>query len=293
MVKCGSKVYASTDIDVDAADNCCEDNGGDIYMICAGIDYSCDRTWAGKHPLDTRPAWEMRQDLGRRCSANVYPIFNQQSTIDGVTSMIEQVGAKVGPDDWFIFYYTGHGDQLADDDNEEANGKDSAFCLLGPDRNTEPRQEVWLRDDDFAKAITENVTRDAKILVLADCCHSGTIMDLNRPCWDEGDFRALSISGCTDKQTSAGTGKGGMFSRALTKAIQDCCQELEEGYSVGEVYNRTLQKYQEYKQPGHTQSITINCSGGLMPKDLKLPLAPDEGYVTKANTTLRGINVTK
>jgi hypothetical protein len=57
-----------------------------------------------------------------------------------------------------------------------------------------------LRDDDFAKLVTGSVHADTNVLILADCCHSGTVADLNKPLWQ--GYRVASISGCTDKQTS-------------------------------------------------------------------------------------------
>lgn len=290
MGQCGASKFSSEDEEVD--EGVPGDLEGEIYMIVAGIDYSCDRTWAGKNPLDTKIAWQMMQDLGHSCGATVVPVWNEQCTIAGITSVIQQVGEMVGPEDYFIFYYTGHGDRLADDDGDEtaADGQDSALCLLGADGNTEPRDQVWMRDDALASLITDNVTSEAKIIVLADCCHSGTIMDVTRSCWQ--DYVALSIAGCEDKQTSAGTGKGGMFTRALTRAVQECAEEGEEGYSVAEIYNRTKRFYDQYKQGGHTQNITIHGCG-VMPGDLAWPLAPDEEYVTTANTTNRGIQITQ
>lgn len=287
MGSCGSKKWSVEDEEVE--DGVPADLEGEIYMLACGIDYSCDKTWAGKNPLDTKPAWQMMQDLAFDCDASVSALFNEQCTIAGVTAAIQEVGGMVGPGDYFVFYYTGHGDQLPDDDRDEEDGQDSALCLLGADGNTEPRDQVWMRDDHLAEVITDSVTPEAKIIILADCCHSGTIMDVTRSCWK--DFTALSIAGCQDNQTSAGTGKGGMFSRALTRAIEELAQAGEEGYSVAEVYNKTLQYYKEHKQAGHTQNITIHGCG-VMPKDLAWPLSPEESYVSPANTTLRGIQIT-
>lgn len=264
---------------------------GEVHIIIAGIDYSCDRTWAGQNPLDTRFAFDIYVDLAQRCEcATIKTLWNQECTKEGFIAAIEEVGENVGEGDYFIFYYTGHGDRLVDDDGDEASGRDSALCLLGADGNTEPRNEVWLRDDDFAEAIMDNVTSDAKIIALMDCCHSGTVMDFGHPRWAQEGFKAISITGCEDDQTSAGTGKGGMFSRALSRAIQDLQEDedVDEGYMTSALYNKTLQCYQERKLASHTQSITIH-GVGVYPQEMVWPLQPEEPYISPANAALRSL----
>merc|ERR1711920_1052370 len=248
-------------------------------------------TWAGQHPLDTRVAFDIYVDLAQRCNcATIKTLWNQECTKQGFVEAIAEVGENVGEGDYFIFYYTGHGDRLVDDDGDEVTGHDSALCLLGYDGNTEPRQEVWLRDDDFAEAIMDSVTNEAKIIALMDCCHSGTVMDFSSPRWVQDGFTALSITGCEDSQTSAGTGKGGMFSRALSRAVQDLQESEDSGYMTSTLYNRTLQFYEEYKLPSHTQNITIHGVGAF-PREIVWPLQPEEQYVSPANTTYRSLNL--
>jgi hypothetical protein len=285
----GKKFDSSPNEEIETAD--AGDLEGEVHIIIAGIDYSCDRTWAGQNPLDTRHAFDIYVDLARRCEcATIKTLWNEQCTKQGFLDAIEEVGQEVGDNDYFIFYYTGHGDRLVDDDGDEASGRDSALCLLGDDGNTEPRNEVWLRDDDFAEAIMNNVTSEAKIIALMDCCHSGTVMDFGHPRWAREGFKACSITGCEDSQTSAGTGKGGMFSRALSRAIQELQETDDEGYMTSTLYNTVLQKYQEYKMSGHTQSITIH-GVGVFPQELVWPLQPEEQYTSPANTYMRDINI--
>jgi len=261
---------------------------GKIHILICGIDYSCDKkSWAGEHPLDTKVAFDFMIHLAQECKVDtIHTLWNEQCTRAGMEHGIATVGKQCADGDFFVFYYTGHGDRLKDDDGDEDSGFDSAMCLLGPDGSTEPRYQVWMRDDEFVEAIHGAVDPSVKVLVLCDCCHSGTLLDLSKPEWHDRGYMACSISGCTDKETSAGTGKGGMFSRAITTAVQALQERGESGYSVGCLYNQVLEDYQEHKSAGHTQHIVIHGVGHYS-NGMAWPFQPVHQYVSPANTTLR------
>lgn len=274
---------------------------GQVHMLITGIDYACDKqSWAGppphgNGPLDTKFAFEMMKELAYKSGASYTTLWNEQCTKEGIVRAILEVGAKCQPEDTFVFYYTGHGDQLPNDQAAyrlEGEESDQCFCLVDARGNTDDptmqyRRQVWMRDDDFAKAVLHAVGPMAKVLVLIDACHSGTICDFTPQSeWAKRRQRAISISGCQDSETSAGTGKGGMFTRALTKAVQDL--QGRGSYNVSALYNRTLEHYVASKLPGHTQSIAIHgCV--TRPMEMAWPLQPRSQYVSPANTRWRGI----
>jgi len=277
-----------------------EDIEGEVHILICGIDYSCDTvSWAGQRPLDTKYAFTMMNDLADRSGvATKMCLWNQECTKERIAAAIAGLSEASGPGDFFVFYYTGHGDQLPQDDEEEANDEamDQCFCTVDEFGNTDSpdmtaRRRIWMRDDEFVDAVTDALgDNESKILVLVDACHSATICDFNtNPKWAENQLQAISISGCEDAQTSAGTGKGGMFTRSMTMAIQDIVADRQgESFMVSDVYNRTLQKYQEIKYESHTQNISIHgCI--LRPNEMVWPLQPPVGYMSLANTTMRGL----
>mmetsp|Transcript_33455 Transcript_33455/g.73198 ORF Transcript_33455/g.73198 Transcript_33455/m.73198 type:complete len:304 (-) Transcript_33455:97-1008(-) len=299
---CASKHLFPHDPNAEISDiDDAEDVEGEIHMVICGLDYACDRrSWAGpppagNGPLDTKYAYNMMIELAQKCEAKtIATCWNEQCTKENIAKTISEVGKKCGEEDYFIFYYTGHGDRLPsihqgdeDDDEEE----DNCFCTVGPDGATDDpamqyRTQVWWRDDDFAKCLLDAVSSEAKILVLADCCHSGSICDFTEDSeWAKRKQRAISISGCEDTETSAGTGKGGMFTRAMTRAIQDL-QAEKDSYMVSNIYNKIQEEYNANKTAGHTQHITIHgCV--TKPKEMVWPLQPTTPYVSPANTDLR------
>merc|ERR1712113_90215 len=77
------------------------------------------------------------------------------------------------------------------------------------------------------------------------------------------------------------------FTRALCRAVERLASERGEGYMMSAIYNKTLEEYNRYRNPAHSQTITIHGCGTL-PTDFAWPLQPEAPFVTLANTTYRG-----
>lgn len=280
--------------EVEDSDDKCDPFTGEIHMVICGVDYSCDHvSWAGvgpngHGPLDTKYAWQFMIDIANQSgAATVKTLFNEECTLAGVSDAIKEVGAKCEEGDYFVFYYTGHGDLLIPEDSDQEE-KDNAFCLLGedgcadgPKPSNAIRAEIWYRDNDFAADILEAVDDDVMVLVLADCCHSGTICDFHDGSdWSDRHIRACSISGCQDQEVSSGSGKGGMFTRSITRAIETMMNITAPGehFTISELYNEVLHCYKTDPQLGpNEQHITID-SITLHPQDMVWPLLPKMGY---------------
>mmetsp|Transcript_105688 Transcript_105688/g.187950 ORF Transcript_105688/g.187950 Transcript_105688/m.187950 type:complete len:304 (-) Transcript_105688:175-1086(-) len=266
------------------------DAEGEVHALICGIDYTCDRqSWAGQKPLDTRHAFDMMVGLCEASGvATLKTLWNTQCTKEGILAAIEEVGAECGENDFFIFYYTGHGDQLPSIEGSH-EVMDQCFCTVDQFGNTDDatmqyRNQVWLRDDDFARTLIDAIHDDCNVLVMVDACHSGTICDFHSGAWTEaGQTKAISISGSADSQTSAGTGRGGHFSRAIANSVMELQDELDdEPYSVGTFYNKVLENYDESRNPGHLQNIEIHGSG-TRPHQMAWPLLPKERYISPAS----------
>lgn len=276
-----------------------EDMKGEIHVLLVGIDYSCDsQSWAGPPPtghgpLDTKFAYQMMEELCAQCGVtSVTKLWNQQATRDGLKAAIQQVADKCGQDDHFIFYYTGHGDRLDDLDNAEADGKDEALCLVDAQGNTDDaqmqyRNEVWMRDDEFVETITNAFEgKGADLLFLFDCCHSSSMCDFDsNEHWKDSQLNAISLSGCQDDETSAGTGKGGYFTRSLTQAVQDLNTGDESHFWVAQVYNACVEEYKKHKKFAHTQHIQISYTG-QDPVNIPWVLNPEGEYTAPANAAM-------
>jgi metacaspase-1 len=89
-------------------------------------------------------------------------------TCESVEALISGWSARAGDKDSLFLHFSGHGMQVADEDNDEADGFDEAV-LLG-DRP--------MIDDRLLKVLTGPLTHDARVFALVDSCHCGTVLDL-------------------------------------------------------------------------------------------------------------------
>merc|ERR1719183_2206676 len=205
-------------------------------------------------------------------------LSNLQATKENVLAEIKRVGELCDDNDVFFFFYSGHGNPMPDQDGDEEDGSDEAMCLPRPDGTCD--EGSWLRDDDFSEAVAE-VSAGHKLMIL-DCCHSGTMLDFQKPIW-EGQS-AISIVGCKDKQESAAMG-GGTRGGAFTKSVNAAVRSLGDGgnhVSVGLIFNTICQYSPTFIPPGHAQDITINCAPGITPDMMAWPFYTAEEAVVAA-----------
>nr|AFZ78842.1 clan CD family C14 metacaspase-like cysteine peptidase [Coptotermes formosanus] len=145
---------------------------------------------------------------------------------------------------YLMTYYTGHGTQVTDTSGDEADGLDEAYVF----------EDRFLIDDDLEKALDAcKKNNSVKVVLLSDCCHSGSIWDLK-----EGktvpNVLALSASKDTQtaKQTQLDAKEQGVFTFCLLKAI-----EQEPNCSpnrLREIIQPTLDRFEQ----GYTSSASTS-----------------------------------
>lgn len=242
---------------------------GKVHMLITGLDYACDTiSWAahgGQRPLDHRFSFEAMVEIAQLSGADTLEcLFNEQVTKANVLAYIDHVGRMCGPEDTFIFYFCGHGDQLPSLTGKE--GMDQCLCTvdeqgragtsMGRDMNFE--MQYWLRDDDLAKAILDAVTPQAKVLVLVDCCHSETICDFTEDSeWAKQQRKAISICAAQDKEVALSDHmQGGIFTNSITEALMEL--QTLDSYNVSTIFNRIYDEYRKNGDPNNPQHISIH-----------------------------------
>jgi len=241
---------------------------GETHMVITALDYKCT-----DNPLTcTIDAGNIHQLAQACCIQDLQVMLNEDCTKQNVQAKIREVGARCAPGDVFIYYYSGHGTEVKDTNGDEVDGMDEAFCFVTPDGQI--TLESCMVDDDFAKLMTEAIPADVLVLVLTDCCHSGTICDFSAPGWKE--HKAVSIAGCLDSQTSGDIGKGGIMTHSLLLAVDKLLRAGETDWSIGKQYNATL--FEDDAVFASAQNITIQSTKTVEPECFPWPLIPKGSY---------------
>lgn len=141
--------------------------------------------------------------------------------------------------DELVVYYVGHGTNVRDLDGDEADGYDEAIVFV--DGN--------VIDDELIEIIIKNKNAKNKTCLVSDCCHSGSIWDIQ-----SGNYRnrvlpenLISLSASNDKQTAKQTvverKEQGMFTYYMNKLLK-----TEPKLTPVQLKNKlttTLRRYQQ------------------------------------------------
>ncbi|KFK29002.1 hypothetical protein AALP_AA7G076600 [Arabis alpina] len=155
------------------------------------------------------------------------------------------------PGDSLVFHFSGHGNNQANNTNDEIDGFDET--LLPMDHLT----SGVIVDDEINATIVRPLPYGVKLHAIVDACHSGTVLDLPYLCrmdspgnyeWEDhrppsgmwkgtSGGEVFSFTGCDDDQTSADTPQlsGGAWTGAMTYAF---IQAIERGH--GKTYGSLL-----------------------------------------------------
>ncbi len=106
-------------------------------------------------------------------------IVDEQAQKDGIVTALEDLKNNVNEGDIVVIHYSGHGQQIQDDSEDELDGWDEALIPWDAQiRMTDIyKGEKHLRDDEV-KLLTDDLRAklgpDGNLLLILDACHSGT-----------------------------------------------------------------------------------------------------------------------
>lgn len=84
---------------------------------------------------------------------------------------------KVGPSDLALFYYTGHGTQVLDIDEDECADNLDEAIVLSHFNQTNPNAKQYILDDEINEIlnpIRSKLGEDGQMVLIFDACHSGS-----------------------------------------------------------------------------------------------------------------------
>lgn len=109
---------------------------------------------------------------------NIMVLRDQQATKEGILNGIQKhLIDKARPGDICVFHFSGHGQQVYDDNGDEPDGYDEALVTYDAPMDYIPGVERHLRDDALGLKLEElrlKLGENGELVVLIDACHSGT-----------------------------------------------------------------------------------------------------------------------
>ncbi|MTE28252.1 caspase family protein [Winogradskyella ouciana] len=112
--------------------------------------------------------------------SNILVLKNEQATRTGILKAIEDLQSKIKPGDIVVIHYSGHGQQIFDDNGEEIDDKDESIvpydALVKYVPNVYDGQN-HIRDDEIGNIIANfrnALGKSGQLLILLDSCHSGS-----------------------------------------------------------------------------------------------------------------------
>lgn len=141
---------------------------------------------------------------------NITVLINAAATRQGILTAIETLKAKINPGDIVVIHYSGHGQQIFDDNGDEIDDKDEAIvpydALVRYTSNY--HGENHIRDDELGNIIANfrnTLGKDGQLLMLLDSCHSGSSTRGGKARGGEGTFAPANWIPKTNNNT-AGSG---------------------------------------------------------------------------------------
>ncbi|KAI5900357.1 uncharacterized protein SCHCODRAFT_02607692 [Schizophyllum commune H4-8] len=100
---------------------------------------------------------------------------DQKPTKENILAAMKWLAEGAKKNDTLFFHFSGHGDQVEDQDEDEVDRLDEALvpCDYNEDADL-------IKDDDIYKKLVELLPKGCRLTAVVDCCTSGTAFDL--PC---------------------------------------------------------------------------------------------------------------
>lgn len=234
-----------------------------MHMLLVAVDYEN----TGR-PLTCTTDARNVEELAKYCRMQtLVALYSEQCIKEDVLAAIRQIGSKCGPDDYFVFYFAGHGTNLADALGDEGKSQEEAFVFVN--RKGQVSSDTLLSDEELCCEIISSLPVEARILIIADCCHSTPIVNLNRTRWE--GRHVICITGCQFESVS-----GGILTHSMLLAIDKLSKVGRDNYSVGMLFNAAL--HEDELVFGSKQDLHIQTSPNFSTCAMAWPLVPPVGY---------------
>lgn len=104
----------------------------------------------------------------------VTSLYNQEATRARLIEALAELIGGADEGDTLVFHFSGHGSWLPDQSHDEPDERDEMLCPY------DVMDDQFLMDDDLYGLFCAK-TEGVRLFVIADCCHSGSVVRLVRP----------------------------------------------------------------------------------------------------------------
>ncbi|KAF8913510.1 caspase domain-containing protein [Mucidula mucida] len=101
-----------------------------------------------------------------------------QPTRENILREVDNLVRDAKSGDHFFFHYSGHAEQVRNDDNTEEDGLDECLLPTGATGNAKDDERLMIRDNDLRTRLVDRLPPGSQLVAIFDACHSATLLDL-------------------------------------------------------------------------------------------------------------------
>lgn len=149
-------------------------------LIIAVSDYPVESGWEKTHAVNDCDLVIPMLEANGYQQADIQVLKNEEATKQAIVNTIRELTAAVQPGDYIYLQFSGHGQQMADDNGDELDQLDEAFIPYDAHFRFTPGKyegENHLRDDELEllmDGIRRRTGEKGNLTIVLDACHSGT-----------------------------------------------------------------------------------------------------------------------
>lgn len=186
-----------------------------LALIIAVGDYPATSGWASISSVNDVPLIKNSLLQNGFLEEDITVLTNDKANKQGILDAIAKLQAKIEKGDIVVLHYSGHGQQIFDDNGDEIDDKDEAIIPYDAfaSYSGSYKGEKHLRDDEIGNIITNlrnKLGKSGQLLVMLDSCHSGSATRGEKTRGGQPTFAPLDWKAKTNEKTKGSA----MFEKA-------------------------------------------------------------------------------
>lgn len=176
-------------------------------LIIAVGDYPENSGWGSISSVNDVPLIKNSLLINGFLEQDITILLDAKANKQGILDALEQLQSKIVKGDIIVIHYSGHGQQIFDDNGDEIDNKDEAIVPYDAFARYSDTYKGGnhLRDDTIGNIITNfrnKLGKSGQLLVLLDSCHSGSATRGAKARGGQGTFAPVGWSEKTSEKTN-------------------------------------------------------------------------------------------